>query len=72
MKECRLQPKTTLTEDTEIKEKATYPSNGSMKLTSEANNDKEGEIKFVSLLQNSYYHGYFSTQDTFILTQRIL
>ena len=54
MKECRLQPKTTLTEDTEIKEKATYPSNGSMKLTSEANNDKEGEIKFVSLLQNSY------------------
>ena len=71
MKECRLQPKTTLTEDTEIKEKATYPSNGSMKLTSEANNDKEGEIKFVSLLQNSYYL-VFSTQDTFILTQRIL
>ena len=54
MKECRLQPKTTITEHTEIKEKATYPSNGSAKLTPEANNDKEGEIKFVSLLRNSH------------------
>ena len=44
MKEYRLQPKTTITGDTEIKETATYPSNGSMKLTPEANNDKEGEI----------------------------
>ena len=52
MKEYRLQPKTTITGDTEIKETATYPSNGSMKLTPEANNDKEGEINFVSLLQN--------------------
>ena len=53
MKECRLQPKTTITEDTEIKEKVTYPSNGSPKLTPESNNDKEGKIKFVSLLRNS-------------------
>ena len=52
MKEYRLEPKTTTTGDTEIKETATYPSNGSMKLTPEANNDKEGEIKFVSLLRN--------------------
>ena len=44
MKEYRLQPKTTITGDTEIKETATYPSNGSMKLTPEENNDKEGEI----------------------------
>ena len=55
MKECRLQPKTTITGDTEIKETATYPSNGSMKLTPEANNDKEGEINFLSLLENEYY-----------------
>ena len=54
MKEYRLQPKTTTTGDTEIKETATYPSNGSMKLTPEANNDEEGKIKFVSLLRNSY------------------
>ena len=53
MKECRLQPKTTITEDTEIKEKVTYPSNGSAKLTPESNNYKEGKIKFVSLLRNS-------------------
>ena len=58
MKEYRLQPKTTTTGDTEIKETATYPSNGSMKLTPEANNDKEGEINFLSLLQNEYYHRY--------------
>ena len=54
MKEYRLQPKTTITDDTEIKEKATHPSNGSTKLTPEANTDNEGEIKFVSLLRNNY------------------
>ena len=58
MKEYRLQPKTTITEDTEIKEKATYPSNGSTKLTPEANTDNEGEIKFVSLLRNNLNSGY--------------
>ena len=50
MKEYRLQPKTTITGDIEIKENATYPSNGSTKLTPETNNDNEGEIKFVSFL----------------------
>ena len=61
MKEYRLQPKTTITGDTEIKETATYPSNGSMKLTPEANNDKEGEINFLSLLENEYYHRYIQS-----------
>ena len=66
MKECRLQPKTTITEDTEIKEKATYPSNGSAKLTPDANNDKEGEIKFVSLLRNNSGYIHFNSKNIII------
>ena len=68
MKECRLQPKTTITEDTEIKEKVTYPSNGSAKLTPESNNDKEGKIKFVSLLRNSLNSGciHFNSKNIII------